>query len=168
MPLPSFRALYLAYPIVLGVHHWDEWLEAKRLRASSHPWSLSTYFGSDVARFAMVLLVFASAAVALLNYIVSSARLVTLAELSVFALLFNAIGHLLMSMTARTRTPGVRSAALLVLPYTTVAIVVAAQGSGRQSLELWRVALAALVALPTAIAIALAIAMVARRLIARR
>ena len=168
MPLPSFRALYLAYPIVLGVHNWDEWIEAKRLRASSHPWSPSRYFGSDIARFAMISLVLASAALALLNYIVSSDGLATLAELSVFALFFNAIGHVLISMTARTRTPGTRSAALLLLPYSTAAIAGAVQGSGRQLLGLWRLALAGLVVLPVGIVIALAIATAARGLIARR
>jgi hypothetical protein len=168
VPLPSFRALYLAFPIVLGMHNWDEWIDAKRLSGSSHRWLPSKYLGGDVVRFAMISLVFASAAVAVLNYLVSSEKLATLAELSLFALLFNAIGHVLMSMTARARTPGMRSAAFLVLPYSATAIAVAAQGSGRQALGLWRVALAGLVALPVMIVIALAIALAAHRLIARR
>jgi len=168
MPLPSFSALYLVFPIVLGVHNLDECASAERQLANPQLRPHPSYFRSDAAEFAMILLTVASCVVALLNYTTPTKGIVIVAELSVFSLLFNALGHIVLSLKHRAWRPGTRSATFLVLPYTVAVLTIMTRGSGKAVLALWPLALGGLIALPAAILIALAVAKGAHRLISRR
>lgn len=130
MPLPSFRSLYLCFPIVLGLHNLDECTQAERLLYSRH-------FRRNVTRTAMIVLTIASVIAAILNCTVRTDALLTITELSVFSLLFNAVGPVLVSRRRRAWTPGARSAALLVLPYSIITLAAMARDSGRTVLTLW-------------------------------
>jgi peptidoglycan/LPS O-acetylase OafA/YrhL len=164
MPLPGFPALYLLFPIVLGVHNLDECAQAERLPASRRL-AYSRYFLGRVARMAMVLLTAAAAIVAVLDYATPLVPLATIAKLSVFALLFNAVGHIALSIRYRAWRPGTRSAVFLVLPYTVAVIAIVAHNSGRTVLALWPLAVGGLIGLPAVVLIALALAKGADKLI---
>jgi Protein of unknown function with HXXEE motif len=167
MPLPSFPALYLVFPLVLGVHNLDEYTHAQRRLANPQLQAHSSFFRSDVAQFAMILLTVASCLVALLNYTTRTMGMAIVAELSVFSLFFNAVGHIILSIKHRAWGPGTRSATFLVLPYTMAALTIMTRGSGQAVLALWPLAVGGLVALPAAILIALALAKGAYKLISR-
>jgi L-asparagine transporter-like permease len=154
----SFPALYLLFPVVLAIHNLDEYFASRHRTQQSRPSWLMRYYQSEVARLAMMLLTVASVVVAVLNYVERDGKLNTVAELSVFALLFNAIGHVIVSLKARSFTPGTRSALIFVLPYSVLAIAAIRRGSGFSVTALWPVAIAGLVALPVAILVALAVA----------
>jgi hypothetical protein len=167
MPPPSFPALYLGFPIVLGVHNLDERINAERQLANPQLRSHSSYFRGDVARFAMILLTVAFCLVALLNYTTHIKGVAIVAELSVFSLFFNAVGHILLSIKLRGWSPGARSATFLVLPYTMAAVIALTRGSGEAVLALWPLAVGGLIGLPAAVLITLAVAKGAHRLVSR-
>jgi hypothetical protein len=164
----SFPALYLLFPVVLAIHNLDEYFASKHRTQQSRPSWLIRNFQSEVVRLAMILLTVASVVVAVLNYVQRDGKLTTIAELSVFALLFNAIGHLILSLKARSFTAGTRSALIFVLPYSVLAIAAIRRGLGLSAAALWPVAIAGLVALPVAILVALAGAWGLYQSIARR
>jgi hypothetical protein len=156
--LLSFQALYLLFPAVLALHNLDEYSSSKpRAPHTRLSWS-SRHFQSEVTRLAMILLTLASVVVAVLNYARRDSMLTIVAELSVFALLFNAIVHLTLSLIARSFTPGTRSALILVLPYSLVTIAAIHHGAGHSSAALWPLVLGGLIALPVTILLTLAVA----------
>jgi Protein of unknown function with HXXEE motif len=158
MPLLTFAALYLLFPIVLAVHNLDEYRHARGLPPNPRARWYSSYLRGHGARVAMIVLTAAAAVVAVLNYTSHTKALTAAAELSVFALLFNAVGHILLSLANHAWQLGARSAAFLVLPYSLAVIAVMASESGQSVVALWPVAVGGLIFLPAAILVALAIA----------
>jgi hypothetical protein len=164
----SFRALYLLFPLVLTLHNLDEFRDSRSRSPPPIPlrW-LPRHSQREVMRLAMILLTLASVGVAVCNYL-GRDSIAMVAELSVFALLFNAVVHLSISLRARSFTPGTRSALILVLPYCVVTIVALHQDAGRSAEALLPLALAGLIALPLTIILTLAVSLGLYQLIARR
>ena len=160
---PEFTPLQRQVLDLLGVHNVDECIQAERLPVTAQLPLYSMHFRSNVARIAMIVLTVAAAVVAIFNYATHTETLATIAELSLFSLLFHAVGHILLSIKHHAWMPGPRSAAFLVLPYTMAALTVVATGQAVRTF--WSLALGGLITLPAAILISLAIAKGAQNLL---
>jgi hypothetical protein len=146
----AFGAIILLFPVVLSLHNVEEYLQHGEFAGTYHsrlPERLRTrrVFGSTA-----ILLTIAVAALCLLTYRYEGARLRWICEISMFALLWNALGHCALSAIRRSLVPGARSACALVLPYSAVAVFVMHTSLGLSFRALLGCALLGAVTMPLA------------------
>lgn len=143
----------LSLPLVLAVHNLDEYAKYEDFVNAYHPRLSKKLTTRPVIRNAAVLLTVSVALLAGFSYVYNDDVLRTMCTVAVFALMLNAISHCMLSLKRRRMLPGTLSAALLVLPYSVVAIVITYAESGDSYSDL--ALLAALGALTVPLAIAL-------------
>jgi hypothetical protein len=114
----------LSLPLVMAVHNLDEYAKHEDFVDAYHPRLSKKLTARPVIRNAVVLLTASVAALAGLAYMYEGGVAGTVCKVAVFALLLNAISHCVLSLKRRRVLPGTLSAALLVLPYSVVAVVI--------------------------------------------
>jgi O-antigen/teichoic acid export membrane protein len=143
----------LLLPLVLAVHNLDEYAKYEDFVSTYHPRLSRKLTARPVIRNAVILLTVSVALLAGFSYVYNDDVLRTICTVAIFALMLNAISHCVLSLKRRRMLPGTLSAAVLVLPYSVVAIMITRSESGDSYSRL--ALLAALGALTVPLAIAL-------------
>jgi hypothetical protein len=116
-----FDTLMLFFPVILGVHNYDEARRLDEFTLTYHA-GLRKRLTRPVVLAALIVVTAASAAVALLTFLYGTPTLRVMARIAVFILFLNASGHVSMSVLRRNFVPGTVSAIALVLPFSSLAI----------------------------------------------
>jgi hypothetical protein len=106
------------------VHNVDEYAKYDDFVNAYHPRLARKLTSRPVIRHAAILLTVFVALLAGLAYIYKGGIFAAICKVAIFALLLNAIGHCVLSLKRRRILPGTLSAALLIMPYSIVAIVI--------------------------------------------
>lgn len=129
--MTALGAIQLLFPVVLGLHTWEEFRQRDAFvrRSAMRRWAALT--DTPALAGAAVLMMLSAVVASLAAYagVASAARAIV--EVAVFALLFNALGHVASSLVRREAVPGTLSAVGLVLPYAIAAVVVLHIGQGQ-------------------------------------
>lgn len=160
----TFAAVILLFPLVLAVHNMDEYLQLREFIEAYHSRVPARFRTKRVLGWAAALLAVAAAVLSLLTYAYDSPPLRWILEVSIFALLWNAIGHCALSAIRHSIVPGTRSACVLVLPYSAVAISVMHAGLGISFATLVGYAVIGAAAVPVTAAVFLALGYTVSRL----
>jgi Protein of unknown function with HXXEE motif len=149
----TFDVLVLLFPVVLAIHNLDECARHEEFIKAYHarlPESLTT---RAVVLSAATALTIAGTVVCLTAFIWKTPFLVLVAKISICALLLNAIGHCVLSLRQRKWLPGTRSAAILVLPYGVLSVIVMRTAVGDSTADLIRYTLLGAITIPLTIAV---------------
>ena len=118
----NLLVLILLFPIVLAIHNADEYFRRDEFIRAYHGKFAVRFITRPVVRNAMGLLTLTATAMGLLTWIYRNQVLVEISIVAIFALMLNAVSHIVLSLKRRSRTPGTLSAVVLVLPYSAVVI----------------------------------------------
>jgi hypothetical protein len=118
----TLEVVILPFPAVLALHNIDEYLQHGEFAAVHHSRLPERFRTRRVFGWAATLLTVAVAGLCVLMYVYRGPTLRSIAEISIFALFWNAVGHCALSAMRRSMVPGTRSACALVLPYSAAAI----------------------------------------------
>jgi hypothetical protein len=117
----SFTAFNLLFPIVVAVHNLDEYCGYTDFVRSYPSW-LAERLTRKVLGRATILLTLAVTALAVATYFYQNDVLLAVSKIAIIGLALNCLGHCLLSLKRRALVPGVLSGAVLVLPYSVVAV----------------------------------------------
>ena len=115
--------IVLLFPVVFAVHNAEEYVRLDAfllVYCSRLPVSLRK---PSVVLSANVMLVAAAMLLSALTCLLASQRLVYWVNVSIYALLLNAVGHGIVSMKRGEMTPGTWSAVLMVVPYSVASLL---------------------------------------------
>jgi hypothetical protein len=120
--MTAFEWVTVLLPFLVAVHNVDEYSRYDDFVRTYH----SRFFPERVSRPALrntliVATVFV-AVIAGLAYVHKGGVYVALCNITILTFMENAIGHCVLSLKRRTLVPGTLSAAVLVLPYSIIAI----------------------------------------------
>jgi len=163
----TFEATILLFPLVLFVHNMDEYLQQRAFTEAYHVRLPERFRTRRVLGWSAALLTIAAAVLSLLTYVHESPALRWILEVSIFAMLWNAVGHCALSAVRHSLVPGTRSAGALVLPYSAVAIIGMHTGLGIPFETLLGYAVVGAAAVPLTAATFLALGYSISRLMAR-
>jgi Protein of unknown function with HXXEE motif len=117
----SFVAFNLLFPIVVAVHNLDEYRGYTDFVRSYPAW-LAERLTHRVLGWAAILLTLAVTALAVVTYFYQNDVLLTVSKIAIIGLALNCLGHCFLSLKRRAFVPGVLSGAILVLPYSVIAV----------------------------------------------
>lgn len=109
-------------PLLVAVHNLDEYARYDDFVCAYHSRFLAKQVSRPAMRNTLVAVTVFVAVIAGLAYIHKGGIYVALCSITILAFMENAIGHCVLSLKRRTLIPGTLSAAVLVLPYSIVAI----------------------------------------------
>src|SRR5215469_2570657 len=118
----TFAAFNLLFPIVVAIHNIDEYRGYEEFVRSYPSWLAEKLTRKVVGR-AAILLTLAVSVLAGLTYFYQSDVLLTVSKIAIIGLALNCVGHCILSLKRRALIPGTLSGAILVLPYSVVAMV---------------------------------------------
>lgn len=147
----NLLVLILLFPIVLAIHNADEYFRCDEFIRAYHGKFAARFITRPVVRNAMVLLTITATTMGLLTWIYRSQVLVEISIVAIFALMLNAVSHILMSLKRRSRTPGTLSAVVLVLPYSAVVIATLRLTLGMPWISMLRFAALGFITTPVAV-----------------
>jgi Protein of unknown function with HXXEE motif len=149
----TFDVFILLFPIVLALHNleecagYEEFIKAYHARLPETLTTRATILGAAIA------LTIAAAVVCLAALVWKTPLLVQIAKVAICALLLNAVGHCVVSLRRRKWLPGTRTAAILVLPYGALALIVMRTATGDSAADLVRYALLGAITIPLTVAV---------------
>lgn len=152
-----FDCIILSFPLVLAIHNFDEYSHYDDFVDAYHSRIARKFTSRRVVRYAAASLTLSAVVLAGLAYVYKGSFLLAIIKTSIFALMLNAIGHCLLSLRRRTLLPGTLSAAVLVMPYSIIAVAVMRRNLGGSYRSLLRFAAAGAVAIPLAVTLFLGI-----------
>ena len=117
----TFAAFNLLFPIVVAIHNFDEYRGYEDFVRSYPAW-LAEKLTRKVVGWAAILLTLAVTALAVGTYFYQNAVLLMVSKVAIVGLGLNCLGHCFLSLKRRALVPGTLSGALLVLPYSVVAV----------------------------------------------
>jgi hypothetical protein len=117
----SFAALNLLFPIVVAVHNIDEYRGYTDFVRSYPSW-LAEKLTRRVLGWAVILLTSAVTALGVATYFYQNDVLLVVSKIATIGLALNCLGHCFLSLKRRALVPGTVSGALLVLPYSVIAV----------------------------------------------
>jgi hypothetical protein len=118
----TFASFNLLFPIVVAIHNIDEYRGYSDF-VRSYPTWLADKLTRKVVGRAAILLTLAVSVLAVLTYFYQSDVLLTVSKIAIIGLALNCIGHCILSLKRRALVPGSLSGAILVLPYSVIALV---------------------------------------------
>lgn len=154
----------LLLPVVLAVHNAEEFAQYDRFARTFQgrmPIALRT---RTVGGGAMLLVTVAAAALARAARSKENGPARAAVKVAVFAVVWNALGHSVLSLRERALLPGTATALLVVLPYGVLAVHAMREQDGDSGRRLLFFALAGAVALPTVVLAAAALSYGALRI----
>ena len=147
----ALNVLVLLFPIVLAIHNLDEYLRYEEF-VSAYQSRLPTRLTAQPAIFWAVTTLTAAVAFICVGAALSKSQaLLLISKVSIYALMLNAVGHCLLSLKRRRWLPGTRSACILVLPYSLIALIVMRTGAGDSPALMLRYALLGAITIPLAV-----------------
>ena len=149
----NLLVLSLLFPIVLAIHNGDEYFRREEFIRVHHGKFAARFITRPVVRNAMVLLTLTATAMGLLTWIYRNQVLVEISIVAIFALMLNALSHIVLSFKRRSFTPGALSAVVLVLPYSAVVIATLRVTLGMPWVSMLRFVALGLITTPVAIAL---------------
>ncbi|MBV8275647.1 MAG: HXXEE domain-containing protein [Verrucomicrobia bacterium] len=117
----TFAVFNLLFPIVVAVHNIDEYRGYEEF-VRSYPGWLAEKLTRKVVGWAALLLTLAVTALALGTYFYQNDFLLMVSKIAIIGLALNCIGHCFLSLKRRALVPGTLSGAILVLPYSVIAV----------------------------------------------
>ena len=145
------NVLVLFFPVVLAIHNLDEYSryeEFVRIYHTRLPIRLTarrTIFWAAATLTAAAIFICVGAVVS------KSQVLLLISKASICALMLNAVSHCLLSLKRGRWLPGTRSACILVLPYSVIALIVMGTSGGDSPVSMLRYALLGAVTIPLAV-----------------
>ena len=118
----AFEWVTVLLPLLVAVHNVDEYARYDDFVRAYHSRLLAKQVSRPAMRNALIAVTLFVAMIAGLAYIHKGGVYVVLCNITILAFMENAIGHCVLSLRRRTLVPGTLSAAVLVLPYSIVAI----------------------------------------------
>ncbi len=144
--------LVLLFPLVLAIHNLDEYLRYEDFIRIYHPRLPAKLTTRTAVFWAATALTAFAALICIGAFISRSPTLMLIAKVSICALMLNAVSHCALSIKRRVLLPGTRSAGLLVLPYSVLALAVMRSHGGESAGDLLRYAALGAIAIPVAVA----------------
>jgi len=120
--LSKLEWVTLLLPLLVAVHNVDEYARYDDFVRAHHSRFLAKQASRPAMRNALIAVTLFVAVIAGLAYVHRGGVYVVLCNITILAFMENAIGHCALSLKRRTLVPGTLSAAVLVLPYSIVAI----------------------------------------------
>ena len=120
--LTAFEWVTVLLPLLVAVHNVDEYARYDDFVRAYHSRFLAKQVSRPAMRNTMIAVTLFVAVIAGLAYVHKGGVYVALCNITILAFMENAIGHCVLSLKRRTLVPGTLSAAVLVLPYSIVAI----------------------------------------------
>jgi len=120
--MTAFEWVTVLLPLLVAVHNVDEYARYDDFVRAYHSKFLAKRVSRPAMRNAQIAVTLFVAAIAGLSYIHKGGIYVALCTITILAFMENAIGHCVLSLKRRTLIPGTISSAVLVLPYSIVAI----------------------------------------------
>ena len=120
--MTGFEWVTVLLPLLVAVHNIDEYARYDDFVRAYHSKFLAKQVSRPAMRNALIAVTLFVAVIAGLAYIHKGGVYVALCIITILAFMENAIGHCVLSLKRRTLVPGTISAAVLVLPYSIVAI----------------------------------------------
>ena len=117
--------LCVLFPLVLAVHNADEFRQYEEFVRVYHGRLAKRFVTKPVVQTAAILLTCAGVLLGVLTAVYRTPVLVDASFVASLALMLNACSHVVVSLKARTLTPGTLSALLIVLPYGALLLYVA-------------------------------------------
>jgi hypothetical protein len=117
----TFAVFNLLLPIVVAVHSIDEYRGYEDFVRSYPAW-LAEKLTRNVVGWAAILLTLAVTALAVATYFYQNDVLLMASKIAIIGLGLNCIGHCFLSLKRRALVPGTLSGAILVLPYSVIAV----------------------------------------------
>jgi len=118
----TFAAVNLLLPIVVALHNFEEYRGYEDFVRSYPAW-LAEKLTRTVVGCAAILLTLAVTVLAVATYFYQSEVLLTASKVAIIGLALNCLGHCFLSLTRRKLVPGTLSGAIIVLPYSVIAII---------------------------------------------
>jgi hypothetical protein len=118
----AFEWVTVLLPLLVAVHNADEYARYDDFVRAYHSQFLAKQVSRPALRNTLIAVTLFVTAIAGLAYVHKGGVYVVLCNITIFAFMENAIGHCVLSLKRRTVVPGTVSAAMLVLPYSVVAI----------------------------------------------
>jgi hypothetical protein len=128
-------------PVVLAIHNVDEYMRFDDFVKAFHGRLGPRILNRQVVFSAATLLTLAVAVLCALTFIYRTPVLYFVSQAAIFAILLNAIGHCVLSVKRRSRTPGTVSAICFVIPYCSWAVLLMTTGLGQSRREILLAAL---------------------------
>ena len=117
----TFAAFNLLFPIVVAIHNIDEYRGYTDFVRSYPAW-LAEKLTRRVIGWAAILLTLAVTALAVATYFYQNDVLLMASKIAIIGLALNCVGHCFLSLKRRALVPGTLSGAILVLPYSAIAV----------------------------------------------
>ena len=145
----------LLLPVVVALHNAEEFALYGRFPGACQPRLPAPLTTRAVVGGAMILVTVAAAVLAWAAYHAEDGYAHTAVRVAVFALLWNALGHGLLSLRRRTLLPGTVTALLVVLPYAIASVLGIEAHAGAPAKQLLSLGLAGAAALPAIVLVAI-------------
>jgi hypothetical protein len=117
----TFAAFNLLFPIVVAIHNIDEYRGYTDFIRPYPAW-LAEKLTRRVVGWAAILLTLAVTALAVATYFYQNDVLLIASKIAIIGLALNCIGHCFLSLKRRALVPGTLSGAILVIPYSVIAV----------------------------------------------
>jgi len=118
----AFDWVTVLLPLLVAVHNLDEYARCDDFIRAYHSRFLAKRVSRPAMRYTMIAVTLFVAVIAGLAFVHKGGISVALCNVTILAFMENAIGHCVLSLKRRTLVPGTLTAAVLVLPYSVVAI----------------------------------------------
>jgi hypothetical protein len=118
----TFAAINLLFPIVVALHNFEEYRGYADFVRSYPAW-LAQKLTRRVVAWAAILLTLTVSALAVATYFYQNQVWFTISKIAIIGLALNCLGHCVLSITRRKLVPGTLSGAIIVLPYSLIAIM---------------------------------------------
>lgn len=148
--MTAFDAIELLFPVVLGLHTREELGQREAFVQRSAVRWLAPLADARTLAGAAAFMLLSAATVSALAYAGTWAMAPMIIKAAIFALLFNALGHIGFSLVEGKPVPGTFTAVCLLLPYSATAIALMRALAGESAETLLRYAAAGAVGMPLA------------------
>ena len=117
----TFASFNLLFPIVVAIHNFEEYRGYEDF-VRGYPTWLAEKLTRKVVGWAAILLTLAVTALAVATYFYQNDVVLMVSKIAIIGLGLNSLGHCFLSLKRRALVPGTVSGALLVLPYSVIAV----------------------------------------------
>ncbi len=118
----AFEWVTMLLPLIAAVHNVDEYARYDDFVRAYHSRFLAKQVSRPAMQNALIAVTLFVSVIAGLAYVHKGGVYVALCNITILAFMENAIGHCVLSLKRHTLVPGTLSAAVLVLPYSIVAV----------------------------------------------
>ena len=148
----ALNVLVLLLPIVMAIHNLDEYFGYEEFVGVYHSHLPIRLKARRTIFWAAATLTAAAVFICVGAVLSKSQALLLISKISICALMLNAVSHCLLSLKQHRWLPGTRSACILVLPYSVIALIVMGTIGGDSPASMLRYTLLGAITIPLAVA----------------